>query len=587
MVVELVGKRPPWSTPPDASSVPTVVLTSALFLVAVIYGRDVLMPLSLAAVLAFALAPAVAWLAKHKIPRTGAVAIVLTILVGASLWGATIFSSQVLSLTASLSSYKDNLAHKARSLSPAASGGAIQRATESLSALYSEVEKQTRPHRDDEQIRVIVENEKDGGLRELLETARTALEPLEISLLTLVYVAVLLTEHYDLMDRMVRIAGVETMSRTTAAFATAGERLSAFFVRQSAINLVFGMATGLALGLLGIPNAVLWGMGAAFFRFIPFIGVFIAAVPPLLLAAAVAPGWSLLVAVLGLYLVLELVTANVIEPIVIGRHVGISPLAFVAAGTFWWVVWGPVGLLLASPLTTVFIVFGEFFPAAEFVTLLFGERPPLTPEHEYYHRLLAGDAESAANVIVKATNAQRRLAVIDEVVIPALRIGAKDLRDQRITAERGDELAESIREVADYASKARLVDDTSDIILVPGHGPLDAAAGELIASVLADETGVRARVLQSSTGTLALSSLKAEEKTEPEALILFSVGGLSAAQMQHMARRTHILFPEARIIVCHPEPARAGNDVDERTVLTLKVAQVAAHLQLLHRVDQG
>lgn len=456
----------------------------------------------------------------------------------------------------------------------------MQRAAESLEALQIEIEKEMLAHREDEQIHVIVDNEREGGLSAWLETARTALEPLEIGLLTLVYVAVLLTEQYDLVDRMVRLAGVENMSRTSAAFATAGARLSTLFVRQSVINLIFGNATGLALSLLGIPNAILWGMGAAFFRFIPFIGVFIAALPPLLLAASVAPGWSLLVVVLGLYVVLELLTANVIEPIVIGRHVGLSPLAFVAAGTFWWVVWGPVGLLLAAPLTTVFVVLGEFFPAAEFVTLLFGDRAPLTPEQEYYHRLLAGDAESAAKVIVKAADAHRRLAVIDDVVIPALRIGAKDLKDHRITPERGEELAESIREVSDYASKERPSGETSGVILAPGLGPIDAAASELAAAVLADETGVTATVLRASTGLLALSSLKAEEAIEPDALILFSVGGLSATQMKHMARRACMLFPAARLIVFDAEKKPPGDDSDGRIVRCERLSQVAGLLQL-------
>lgn len=583
--------RPPGSTFRGALDVTSVLVVSAIFMAAVIYGRDVLMPLSLAGVIAFALAPAVSWLSERRVPRAAAVVAVLAIVVGASLWGAAIFSAQVLSLTASLGGYKVNLAEKARALSPAVAGGSLQRAADSLSALQKEIEKQTRP-RDDE-IRVVAESEKDGGLAGILETARTAFGPLETALLTLVYVAVLLTGQYDLADRMVRLAGVENMSRTTAALATAGERLSKFFVRQTAINFIFGAITGAALGLLGIPNAILWGMGAAFMRFIPFVGVFIAAAPPLMLAAAVVPGWSLFLAVLALYLIAELLVANVVEPAVIGRHVGLSPLAFVAAGTFWWLVWGPVGLLLASPLTTVFVVLGEFFPQAEFVTLLFGDRPPLTPEQEYYHRLLAGDAASAAAIVHKGKEARAPLAAVDEVVIPALCVAAGDLRDRRISAERGEELAETVRAIADQIRRewqdeaARGREEAAPrIVLVPGHGPIDIAAGELIVGLLAEEFGVSAAAFHKSTGLLALSSLKADEEPEPGSLVLFSVGGLSASQLRHMAQRAHHLFPKARVIVFAREQVLALQAQADRIVQCQTLGQLGELLRIGNE-DEG
>ncbi|MGE5368733.1 MAG: AI-2E family transporter [Chloroflexota bacterium] len=559
----------------------SLFLITALLLTAVIYGRDVLMPLSLAAVIAFALAPPVSWLARFNIPRAIAVSVVLLTVIAAGLWGATVFSTQILSLTASLATYRVNLADKMHSLSPEVAGGALQRAADSLRVLQTEFEKQTHDPRRDEQIRVVVEN-ADGGVAGLLETARSALGPAETVLLTLVYVAVLLTGQYDLADRMVRLAGVENMSRTTAALATAGERLSKFFVRQSAINVAFGATIGVGLGLLGIPSAILWGMGAAIFRFIPFIGVFVAAVPPILLAAAVAPGWSLLLAVLGLYLLVELVTANVIEPIVVGRHVGLSPLAFVAAGTFWWLVWGPIGLLLASPLTTVFVVLGEFFPSMEFATLLFGDRPPLTPAQEYYHRLLAGDSDTAANTILKNAEARNRLSTIDDVVIPALAIAAKDLRDHRISADRGEKLAETIREVSDFISADTPQQTTGETILVPGHGPIDATAVELISEVLSQASGIRCAAFRTSTGLLALSSLKAEEEADPHTLILFSVGGLSAPQMRHMSRKALSVFPEARVIVLATEEVvdLQGGASAGRIVQCATLSQVEKLLQI-------
>ncbi len=528
------------------------IIVSTIFVVAIVYGREVLMPLSLAAVIAFMLSPAVGWLARRGAPRSVAIVLALATFVGAALFAATVFSSQIINLTGSLATYKNNLAEKVRSLSPETGGGALQRAVDSLDALQREVEKQTRAPLRDEQIRVVVEKEQ-GGVSGLVERLRSVLGPAEMALLTLVYVAVLLAGQYDLVDRVVRLAGVENMSESTAALSTAGRRLSGFFVGQGAINLAFGAATGGVLALLGIPNAVLWGMAAALLRFIPFIGVFAAALPPLLLAAAVSPGWALLLGVFAYFLIAELAVSNIVEPVIMGRHVGLSPLAFIAAGSFWWVVWGPVGLLLAAPLTTTLVVLGEFFPSMGFISLLFGDRPPLTPEQEYYHRLLAGDSTTAAQTL-ESDEGQRDLTdICDEVVLPALAIAARDFRDHRISAERAEALADTMREASESVFPGAGLDAEAEAIVVPGHGPIDAAAGRLAAAVLSETTGKACGCVQASTGLLALASLKDEETFEPQTLVLFTVGGLARAQMMHMARRAGVLFPNRRVILFEKE----------------------------------
>ncbi len=555
------------------------LVISALVVVAIVYGREVLMPLSLAAVIAFMLSPAVAWLAKRGAPRLVAIVIVLSTFVGAAAFAGALFSSQIVSLTGSLSTYKNNLAEKARSLSPSAGGGALQRALDSVNALQKEIEKQTHAAGSDEQIRVVVENERAGGVQGIVEAMRSALGPLEMALLTLVYVAVLLAGQYDLVDRVVRLAGVEKMSESTAALSTAGERLSRFFLYQGAINLAFGLVTGGALALLGIPNAVLWGMAAAVLRFIPFIGVFVAALPPILLAAAVSPNWGLLLAVLVYFLVMELVTSNVVEPVVMGRHAGLSPLAFIAAGSFWWVVWGPIGLLLAAPLTTTLVVLGEFFPSMAFISLLFGDRPPLTPEQEYYHRLLAGDSAAAADGLERDGESRDPIEICDEVVLPALGIAAADLRNHRVSAERADAVADTMREATEMAFDRTDGAAGGRIVIVPGLGPIDAAAAGLAAAVLSETTGRSCDHAQASTGLLALASLRDEENAALEALVLFTVGGLGQAQMRHMERRGRALFPELRLIVFDKEEYQTpGSGDDERLALHCSSLNRISHL---------
>ncbi|WP_363350221.1 AI-2E family transporter [Methylocystis echinoides] len=562
------------------------VIVSAIVVVAIVYGREVLMPLSLAAVVAFMLSPAVAWLARFGLPRLLAIVLALSTLVGATLFAATVFSSQIISLTGSLATYKNNLAEKARSLTPTTGGGALQRAIDSLDALQREVEKQTHGPERDEEIRVVVENPREGGVSGVLETVRSVLGPLEMALLTLVYVAVLLAGQYDLVDRVVRLAGVENMSESTAALSTAGERLSSFFLGQGAINLAFGVATGAVLAALGIPNAILWGMAVALLRFIPFIGIFAAAVPPLLLAAAVSPGWGLLLGVLAYFLIAELITSNIVEPVVMGRHVGLSPLAFIAAGSFWWVVWGPVGLLLAAPLTTTLVVLGEFFPSMSFLSLLFGDRPPLTPEQEYYHRLLARDAATAAEALESATRGLPEIC--DAVVLPALAVATKDFRDRRISAERAQAIADTMREATESVFPVAKpgAETAARTIIIPGLGPIDAAASGLAAAVLSETTGKPCAAVQASTGLLALASLKEEETAPPETLLLFTVGGLARAQMNYMARRAGVLFPETRIMLFEKEeggPIHAGEE-EGRIV---RCSSLSRADQLLRLAPQG
>ncbi len=533
------------------------LLVSAVVVVAIVYGREVLMPLSLAAVVAFMLSPAVAFLAKLGAPRVLAIVLVLFACVGATLFAATSFSSQIVSLTGSLATYKNNLVDKAHMLTPSTAGGALQRAVDSLDALQREIEKQTQGPGQEEQVRVVVDNGRPGGVAGMLETLRSVLGPAETALLTLIYVAVLLAGQYDLVDRVVRLAGVGNMSESTAALSTAGERLSSYFLGQGAINLAFGLLTGGVLAALGIPNAILWGMSAALLRFIPFIGVFVAALPPLLLAAAVSPGWSLLLAVFAFFLIAELVTSNIVEPVVMGRHVGLSPLAFIAAGSFWWVVWGPVGLLLAAPLTTTLVVLGEFFPSMGFISLLFGDRPPLTPEQEYYHRLLARDAATAAEALESDGTARALVRICDVIVLPALAIGAKDFRQRRISADRAEALADTMREAVAIAFPAREPDAEPvgrAVVVIPGLGPVDVAAGELAVAVLSETTGKALACVRAATGLLALASLRHDEgDAEPEALVLFTVGGAAHAQMRHMAQRASLLFPNIRIILFQEE----------------------------------
>lgn len=527
-----------------------------IVILALSYGREVLMPLALAAVLAFMLMPIVGFLTRLRAPRPAAVAVVMSAFLGVTLFGSAVFSAQVIELTASLATYRANIAEKVGAITGVGShSGALRRAAESVDALQREFEAQAREPKTQGATRVIVDEAPAPGFSGMMHALETTLGPLEILLLTLVYAAVLLAQQYDIVDRLVRLAGVRNIPETTSALSDAGTRISRLFLAQGAINVGFGLIVGAGLGLLGIPNAALWAMAAIAFRFLPFVGVVLAAAPPLLLAAAVTPGWGLVAATLALYILTELVLSNIIEPVVLGRHTGLSPLAVIAAASFWSVVWGPVGLLLAAPLTVALVVVGDYVPSLKFLSLLLGDRPPLAPAEELYRRLLSDDAAAAVERFESEIENRAPLDVGDHVVLPALRLAARDHRNDRIPDAKAQEIAGTMAEVEELLvdtleehSDAMIapVSDDARRIVIPAHGAVDAIAAAFTAFILT-RSGAHCHASERASGLMALSTLKGESV---ETILLLSVGGVSRSHMRLLARRAVADFPTSRILLC-------------------------------------
>ena len=221
------------------------------------------------------------------------------------------------------------------------------------------------------------------------------LAPLATAGLVLLFVLFLLLQREDVRDRAIRLLGSNDLEKSTTAMDDAGKRLGRYFLTLTLINIGFGMFIALGLWLIGVPSPVLWGVLATLMRFVPFLGSFIAAACPLILAAAVDPGWSMFLMTLALYVVSEPIMGNVIEPVVQGQRTGLSPLAIVLSAAFWTLLWGPIGLLLAIPLTVVLVVLGHHVERLEFLNVLLGDKPPLSPAERFYQRMLAGDPAEA------------------------------------------------------------------------------------------------------------------------------------------------------------------------------------------------
>jgi predicted PurR-regulated permease PerM len=411
-----------------------VVVVAALY-----FGRDIFVPLALAVLLSFALAPVVSWLRRRGLPRaTSVIAVVVVAFLSISAFGALI-AGQVTQLGENLPRYQSNIEEKVRSLrSSATEGGLFERASKVLRELSNELErpadtparseptpgeqKDVRP----QPIPVQVQQPDPKPLQLLQSVIGPLIEPLATGGIVIVFVVFMLLQREDLRDRFIRLVGGGDLHRTTQALGEAGQRVAKYLLMQVVVNTTYGIPVGIGLWLIGVPNPLLWGMLAMVLRFVPYVGPIIAAIFPLALSIAVDPGWTMLLWTAALFIVLELLSNNVVEPWLYGSSTGLSPVAIVAAAIFWTWLWGPVGLLLSTPLTVCLVVLGRHVPQFSFLDVLLGSEPVLTPQESLYQRLLAGDPDEATERAEEFLEHDTLLSYYDEVAIPALALVEHD-----------------------------------------------------------------------------------------------------------------------------------------------------------------
>ncbi len=393
--------RTRYSMPASATE---LAILGFLIALALYFGRAVLMPLALAVILSFALAPGVRLLRRAGVPNAPAV-VVVVVLAFAIIGGVgALITQQVGQLAQEIPRYQLILRDKVKALkeATAGNGGVLERASDVLAGLQKELDKpevtsagaQAKPS--DHPIPVEVHAPPATPLDQLESVIEVALAPLATAGIVMVFVLFLLLQREDVRDRAIRLLGARDLERSTTAMEDAGERLSRYFLTLTAINAAYGCFIGVALWLLGVPSPLLWGVLAMLMRFVPFIGSFIAAICPLVLAAAIDQGWTMFLSTLALYIVSEFAMGQIIEPVVQGKGTGLSPLAIIFSAAFWTLLWGPVGLLLAIPLTVVLVVLGNHVERLEFLQVLLGDTPPLTPAERFYQRMLAGDPAEAS-----------------------------------------------------------------------------------------------------------------------------------------------------------------------------------------------
>ena len=472
----------------------------------------------------FVLAPFVIRLQSWRVPRR------LSVLVAVFVGFSIIFSlgglmvSQANRLAEELPGYQQTLRDKIQNLRGVAAGGSgtLERASKVLRELDSELHNPARGQAidglrrqpNDKPIPVEIRQPDPGTLTTLVAIIQPLIQPLTTTGIVIIFVIFILMQRQDLRNRFIRLAGSHDMQRTTAALDDAGQRLSRLFLNQIIVNASFGLLIGIGLQLIGVPSAPLWGLIAMILRFVPYVGTPISAVFPLILAAAVGSGWEMLLMTVALFATLQVFAAQVVEPQVYGRSSGLSPVAIVLSASFWTWLWGPIGLVLATPLTVCLVVIGRHVDRLQFLDVLLGNEPALTPPQLVYQRMLAGDPIEASQQAQTFLGDAALEDYYDTIMLDGLRLAEADARLGRLDRERMDRIVATVHEIVDDLAThedrpqveteevetsplARLDTDPElptsvperwqqpgAVLCLPGSGKLDEAAAVILAQIM-------------------------------------------------------------------------------------------------------
>ena len=430
-VMPMGTAAPPVS--PAAMVAAIVVVVGALYV-----GSDILIPLALAILLSFMLAPIVIRLRRLGLGRIPAVLAVVLLLFVALLGVGAIVASQVVHLAENLPTYEWNLRSKIRDLRIAIpSGGVVERTSEMLRDLGQELEEATTPAEQEAKSArprprlpspcpCRSRSRRRRPCRRCASSADRSSRRSRRRAWWWCSSIFMLLQREDLRDRVIRLLGARDVARATEAMDDAAKRISRYLLMQLVINVLYGIPVGVGLYLLGVPNPILWGLLATILRFVPYLGPVIAALFPIALSFAVAPGWTLPLLTIALFVTLELFSNNVLEPWLYGSSTGLSPVAVLVAAVFWTTLWGPAGLLLSTPLTVCLVVLGRHVPQLGFFHVLLGDEPALAPELKFYQRLLARDPEEATELAEEYLEDESLDKLYDAVIMPALGLAEQD-----------------------------------------------------------------------------------------------------------------------------------------------------------------
>lgn len=563
-------------TRPNEVAKPAWILTlaSITVVVAALYlAKGVLIPLTLAVLLSFLLSPVCDWLERGRLGRIPAVLVTATLgfaVLGAMVWLATV---QMTHLAPKIPEYQSNLEAKLRSLNQYAVVALdnVSRTAQGMDQAVLPAEDAIGPRGTDESpFSVRILSSPVSPLQVFGGMFGTLLEVLGTAGIVVVLVVFFLIRREDLRDRFIHLVGKDQVTLTTQMLEDAGARVSRYLSMLFLINVTYGISVSVGLYLIGVPNAILWGILATALRFVPYIGPWIAAAMPIGLSLAISTGWVAPILTLILFVVLELFSNNVMEPWLYGKNTGVSPVAVLVAAVFWMWLWGPVGLLLATPLTVCLLVVGTHIPQLSFLGILLGTEPVFEPKKRIYQRLLAGDQEEAAELIDEYLEHQSLVEVYDAVLIPALALAETHWQLGELNEAKHDFIMRSLKELLqdhgerrqeqqvkkaiDRMSEADGATSNADptnlprlnVLCLPARSAADEVASLLLAQVL--ETNaylVQAIPLMSSANEM----LDLVEQSRPDVVYVSATPPAAVMHARYLCKQLRSRFPRLNLVV--------------------------------------
>lgn len=578
----------------------SLLIALSLVLGFLYWARVIVIPVALSILLTFLLSPIVTWLQQHGIVRVVAVVLASSLAlssIAGALWGVT---NQIGSLLDAYPQYEDNILSKLHQINELDQDGLLdklqvitQRITDqftnnsvigdSLSAASIGKEKiEIQP------VRII--NEGPFQLSQLWSVFGPMLEPLANAGLIIVLVCFMLLNREDLRDRVISLIGVEQLVHTTRAFGDAGERVSRYLLMQLLINLGYGVTVGFSLWLIDVPYAALWGFFGALLRYIPYLGAWLTAILPITLSLLIAPDWSLAIQVIAIFCVLELITNMIVEPLLYGRGIGVSQAALLVCVAFWTWLWGPIGLILASPLTVCIVVLGRYVPYLSFLDTLLGDRPALSSGQRFYQRLLANDVDEATGLIEQKLDDSEHTSpqVFDDLAIPALVQARIDFRKGTMDTDEQKEFIDNLRnviEAEDRNSVARTTEqqqaERKIILAIPARDATDELAVTMLGKSIPNDHFDWHEM--SSLG-LATETLAQIAQLKASIVVIASVYPGSLAHIIYLCKRIRTQFPEIIIVASRlgiDDSEMMKNNSDKLQAVGAKIVTPTLHDTLL------
>ena len=612
----------PFAVAPRREARAFTLLCCVAVIIALYLAREILLPFALAILLSFLLAPVATRLERWKFPRLLAILLVVGICFsGLGILGSIVVN-ELYEVADRLPEYRANILNKVE-VFRSDGGGVFGKVTDVVEDVReaatpadsdqetpepsssADAEQRARP--------VLVEVVDRVSVTEITRRALgPILSPLGMIAIVIVLVVFMLLKREDLRNRLIHLIGAKQLNVTTQALDDAGSRLGRYLGMQLLINSAYGVVIAVGLYFIGLPNPLLWGALTTVLRFVPFVGPWIAAVLPIAISLAIFDGWTRPVLVLSLFLLNELVSNNVLEPWLYGTSTGISSMGILVSAAFWTWLWGPVGLVMATPLTVCLTTLGRYVPQLAFLNTLLSDQEALSPDERLYQRLLASDPEDAVEVAEDYLEQNSLAALYDAVLLPALSLAEQDRHGGALDEFKQRLVLDTIRELVDdlgaRAARDAVAEQESDradataativtaqdvaVMCLPARDEADEIAGIMLAQLL-EARGVRVLTLPAKA---TISEVLAEVAAQSAGVVCVSALPPFAAMHAHyLCKRLRRTFPEARIVVgiWHPvgstkkaEGRLAATGIDKFVTTLADATEQLATMASAHRLGQ-